>query len=300
MSSFDLSKKPKVQAFFDQRTFTVSYVVWDENTRHAAVIDSVLDYEPNGALIYHESANKLIDFINENHLQLVWILETHAHADHLSAASYLKQKLGGKIAIGEKITEVQKYFFEIFELEEGFKPDGSQFDKLLTDGEKFMLGEVPVTVLATPGHTPADYTFVFGDAVFPGDTLFMPDFGSARCDFPGGSAENLFDSVQKIFDLPESMRMFMCHDYLPSGRTEYAWETTIGEEKNRNIHLKIGTSKAEFTHMRHERDATLDMPKLIIPSLQVNILAGELPLSTKTGRPLLKVPVNSVFAKSSI
>ena len=288
--------KPEVKSFFDSRTFTVSHVVSDPDTKKTAIIDSVMDYEPHGGRIYYESADKVIEYVNSKGLDVEWILETHAHADHLSASQYLKKKLGGKIGIGKKITAVQDLFSKVFDDSKEFKTDGSQFDKLFEDGETFKLGGIPVALMYTPGHTPADYTFVVGDAVFPGDTIFMPDFGSARCDFPKGSAEMLYTSVQKIFALPEEMRMFMCHDYLPAGRTEYAWETTVGEEKKKNIHLKEGTEMNTFVEMRNKRDETLDMPRLIIPSIQVNIRAGEIPLN-ENGKPFLKIPVNSPFAK---
>jgi len=291
-----LNHKPEVKGFFDPRTFTVSYIVSDPSTKQAAIIDSVMDYEPNGGRIFYESADVLIEHIKTNDLKLEWILETHAHADHLSASQYLKQKLGGKIAIGKQITTVQDLFGKVFEYDDNFKTDGSQFDHLFEDGEEFKLGNIPVKIIYTPGHTPADYTFIFGDAVFPGDTIFMPDFGSARCDFPKGSAEMLYDSVQKLFSLPEEMRMYMCHDYLPAGRTDYQWETTIGEQKRANIHLNQTIEKSKFVEMRTKRDKTLDMPKLIIPSIQVNIRAGEVP-KNQHNHPELKIPINSPFAK---
>lgn len=291
-----LKHQPKIEAFFDSRTNTFSYVVFDSDSRNAAIIDSVLDYEPNGATIFYETANKIIDYIQDNQLSVQWILETHAHADHLSAAQYLKAKLGGKIGIGEKITDVQKLFAEVFDENEAFDRDGKVFDKLFTDGESFYLGTIPVRVIYTPGHTPADYSYVFGDAVFPGDTIFMPDFGSARCDFPKGSAQMLYESVQKLFELPDQMRMFVCHDYLPKGRTEYRYETSIGEQKANNIHFKNGNAREMFVTMREERDKLLEMPKLIIPSIQINIRAGHLPLN-ENGKTFLKIPVNSAFSK---
>jgi glyoxylase-like metal-dependent hydrolase (beta-lactamase superfamily II) len=291
-----LNYKPVVVSFFDFRTNTVSYLVYDNESKEAAVIDSVLDYEPNGATVYHEGADKILKEIDSRNLKLTWILETHAHADHLTAAQYIKKRIGGKIGIGKNITSIQKLFGEIFYEGEEFDSNGSKFDKLFEDGEEFKLGKIPVRVIYTPGHTPADYTFIFGDAVFPGDTIFMPDFGSARCDFPNGSAEQLYKSVQKIFELPEQMRMFVCHDYLPKNRDDYRWETSIAEQKKKNIHFRNGTSSTKFIKMRNDRDLTLDMPKLIIPSIQVNIRAGELPINTNN-KIFFKVPVNSVFSK---
>lgn len=291
-----LKHQPKVEAFFDNRTNTFSYVIYDSDTKSAAIVDSVLDYEQNGATIFYESANKIIDYIENNQLNVEWILETHAHADHLSASQYLKRKLGGKIGIGEKITDVQKLFAEVFDEDDKFDRNGKVFDKLFTDGDSFYLGTIPVRVVYTPGHTPADYAYVFGDAVFPGDTIFMPDFGSARCDFPKGSAKMLYESVQKLFELPDQMRMFVCHDYLPKGRTEFKCETSIGEQKKTNIHFKNGNEVEKFVAMREERDRLLEMPKLIIPAIQINIRAGHLPLN-ENGKSFLKIPVNSVFSK---
>lgn len=287
--------KPKVQGFFDPKTNTISYVVADEKTKHCAIIDSVMDYEPNSATISFESANAIITFIREQGYTVEWILETHVHADHLSAAPYLKNKLGGMMAIGEHIIEVQNLFGKVFNEGTEFKRDGSQFDRLWKDDDSFTLGSIPARVLYTPGHTPADMTYVIGDAVFSGDTLFMPDYGTARVDFPGGDARAMYDSAQKLFMLPEKMRMFMCHDYLPPGRTEYKWETTVGEQKRQNIQLSAGTDPERFAQMRKERDATLGMPRLIIPSIQVNMRAGDMP--EHEGRHELKVPINSVFSK---
>lgn len=291
--------KPEVQGFFDPRTNTISYVVADTSTKKCAIVDSVMDFEPNGGALYFDSADSIVRYVHEKGYEVEWILETHVHADHLSAAPYLKEKLGGKMAIGEYICDVQKIFGKVFNEGTEFERDGSQFDRLWKDGDTFTLGSLPVTVLHTPGHTPADMVYVIGDAVFAGDTLFMPDFGSARCDFPGGSAETLYESVQKLFVLPESMRMFMCHDYLPEGRTEYQWETTVGEQKRNNVHLKEGTDPKRFVDMRETRDKKLEMPRLIIPSIQVNMRAGELPRDPDTGNAVLKTPINSVFAKRS-
>lgn len=292
-----LSHKPEVQAFFDPETNTISYVVADPNTKKCAIIDSVMDYEPHNATISYESASSIIKYIQEKQYRVDWILETHVHADHLTAAFYLKEKLGGKIAISRHIIEVQNVFGDVFKEGETFKRDGSQFDRLFDDGDAFTVGTIPAFTLYTPGHTPADMVYVIGDAVFARDTLFMPDFGTARCDFPGGSAETMHASAQKIFALPDEMRMYMCHDYLPEGRTEYVWETTIGEQKHSNIHLKEGTDPEAFIAQRKERDAQLPMPTLIIPSIQVNIRAGELLKHPETGEVHLKTPANSAFSK---
>ncbi|MCB9815212.1 MBL fold metallo-hydrolase [Candidatus Nomurabacteria bacterium] len=292
-----LNHKPEVQGFFDERTNTISYVVADPNSKQCAVIDSVMDYEPNGATLFFENADAIIEFVTGKGYKVEWILETHVHADHLSAAPYLKEKLGGTMAIGKYIVDVQNIFGKVFNEGTEFQRDGSQFDQLWNDGDTFFLGEIPAKVIHTPGHTPADMVYVIGDAVFAGDTMFMPDFGTARCDFPGGNAEIMYESTQKIFALPESMRMFMCHDYLPEGRTEYIWETTIGEQKKQNIHIKEGVEKDRFKKMREERDAQLGMPKLIIPSIQVNMRGGNLPLPDESGTVQLKTPVNSVFSK---
>jgi len=290
---------PEVKGFFDLFTNTVSYVVADPEAKVCVVIDSVLDYEPHGASISYENADKLIAYIQEKEYRVEWILETHVHADHLSAAPYIQEKLGGKLGIGKHIIDVQKVFGKIFNAGTKFVMDGSQFDMLWNDGDTFMIGNIPARVLHVPGHTPADVAYVIGDAVFVGDTLFMPDYGTARCDFPGGNAEELFVSVQKLFMLPDSTRMFMCHDYLPEGRTEYVWETTVGEQKKRNIHIRDVSIAEEFVDMRKSRDATLGMPKLIIPSIQVNIHAGHLPKDEETGEVHLKTPVNNIFAKKS-
>lgn len=292
-----LAHRPAVEGFFDPATNTISYVVADEVTKRCAIIDSVLDYEPHSATISFESADRIIAYVKKNGYAVEWILETHVHADHLSAAPYLKEKLGGKIAIGERILAIQEVFGKVFNEGTEFERDGSQFDRLFKDGDEFSIGNLPATVIYTPGHTPADLTYVIGDAVFPGDSLFMPDYGTARVDFPGGNAEDMHASAQKLFALPEEMRMFMCHDYLPEGRSDYRYETTVGEQKRANIHLNERTEAHEFAALRKNRDATLGMPRLIIPSLQVNIRAGKLPLDTETGEPFLKTPVNSVFSQ---
>lgn len=300
MSTFDykslLQYKPKVHGFFDSNTNTISYVVVDEKTNRCAIVDSVMDYEPHGATLSFENADAIIEFVQKHAYTVEWVLETHVHADHLSAAPYIKEKLGGTMAIGEHIIEVQDLFGKVFNDGTEFKRDGSQFDRLWKDEDAFTLGSIPARVIYTPGHTPADITYIIGDAVFSGDTLFMPDYGTARVDFPGGDALAMYHSAQKIFTLPEEMRMFMCHDYLPPGRTEYQWETTVGEQKRENIQLNAGTDPDRFATMRKERDATLGMPRLIIPSIQVNIRGGEIP--EHEGRQEIVIPVNSIFSKN--
>ncbi len=291
------SLKPVVASFFDPATNTISHIVSDPATKHAAIIDSVMDYEPASATISYESADAIIAHVQKESLIVEWILETHVHADHLSAAPYLQQRLGGQLAIGEKIVDVQNIFGKVFNAGTEFARDGSQFDVLWKDGDTFSVGAIAARVIYTPGHTPADVSYVIGDTVFVGDTLFMPDYGSARCDFPGGSAEALYESVQKIFALPEETRMFLCHDYLPAGRDSYAWETSVGEQKRFNVHLQSGKTKDSFVRDRMTRDETLGAPKLIIPSLQVNMRSGELPPPEDNGQTYLKVPVNSVFSK---
>ena len=290
-------QKPTVASFFDRATNTASHIVSDPSTKRAAIIDSVMDYEPASATISYESADAIIACVKKEGLSIEWILETHVHADHLSAAPYLQQKLGGKLGIGEKITDVQKIFGKVFNAGTEFARDGSQFDRLWKDGDSFSVGDVNARVIYTPGHTPADVSYVIGDAVFVGDTLFMPDYGSARCDFPGGSAENLYESVQKIFALPDETRMYLCHDYLPANRENFAWETTVGEQKRFNVHLRSGNSKETFVRERTSRDETLGAPKLIIPSLQVNMRSGKLPEPEDNSERYLKVPVNGIFSK---
>lgn len=290
---------PEVQGFFDPATNTISYVVADPATKQCAIIDSVMDYEPHGARISFESAEEIIKYIQDRGYTVEWLLETHVHADHLSAAPYLKEKLGGVIAIGEHITTVQEVFGKVFNEGTSFSREGSQFDRLWKDGDTFMVGTLPAVVMYTPGHTPADVTYVIGDAVFAGDTLFMPDYGTARCDFPGGDAQAMYQSAQKIFTLPDEMRMFMGHDYLPEGRTQYVWETSIGEQRKSNIHLREGTDPSRFEAMRRDRDRALGMPRLIIPSIQVNMRAGHVPRNSETGQMCLSIPVNSVFAQGA-
>ena len=288
--NYDLSIKPNVQAFFDPITNTISYVIADPDSSICAVVDSVMDIDYAAGRITHGHADRIVEYIVSRNLTLGWIIETHVHADHLSAAPYLQRKLGGKIGISAKIMEVQDTFGKIFNEGTEFQRDGSQFDALFNDSDKYNIGTLPVSVIATPGHTPACMVHVVGDAAFVGDTLFMPDAGSARADFPGGDAGELFDSIQKVLRLPETMRLFMCHDYGPNGR-DIQWETTVGNEKAHNIHVGAGASRETFVKLRKERDATLAMPKLIIPALQVNMRAGEVP-ADKAGNPSLKVPIN--------
>ena len=283
---------PEVQAFFDPATNTVSYVVHDPDTRAAAIIDPVLDFIPRTARISTQSADALLSAIADQGLDLRYVLETHAHADHLSGAPYLQGNRGGKIGISARIMEVQEAFGKIFNEGTDFQRDGSQFDALFQDGDRYKIGELDAFVIATPGHTPACMVHVIGNAAFTGDTMFMPDGGSARADFPGGDAGELYDSIQKALTLPDDMRLFMCHDYGPNGR-DIAWETTVANEKAHNIHVGGGTTRSAFVKLRSERDATLEVPKLIIPSLQVNMRAGEVPKDVD-GRPVLKVPLNQL------
>ena len=283
---------PQVHAFFDEATNTISYIVKDPTSNACAIVDSVMDIDYAAGRITYDHADNLIAEIERQGLTLEWIIETHVHADHLSAAPYIQQKLGGKIGIGAKILVVQETFGKIFNEGTEFQRDGSQFDRLFEDGDRYMVGNMPCFAIYTPGHTPACMVHVMGDAAFVGDTLFMPDGGSARADFPGGDAGTLYDSIQKVLSLPDQMRLFMCHDYGPNGR-DIQWETTVAEEKAHNIHVGGGRSKDEFVRFRTERDATLAMPRLIIPSLQVNMRAGEVP-TDKDGRPMLKVPVNGL------
>ena len=285
--------RPQVQGIFDPATWTVTYVVHQGVGTSCVVIDSVLDYDPKSGRTKHTSADKVIDFIRTNDLQLQWILETHAHADHLSAAPYLKSKLGGKTGIGEHITEVQKVFKGIFNLEPEFKLDGSQFDHLFKEGEEIRAGDMIGKTLFVPGHTPACVAFQFGDAVFVGDTLFMPDVGTARCDFPGGDAKTLYASTRKLLSLPPETRLFMCHDYPPSDRA-VQFETTVADQRAKNIHVHDGISEQEFVAMRTKRDATLEMPVLILPAVQINIRAGEMPPKEANGIAYAKIPLNAL------
>ncbi len=286
--------RPTVTAFFDLATYTYSYVVRDPESQSCAIIDSVLDYDPASGRTNTDSAEKIVAFVREQQLTVEWLLETHVHADHLSAAPYLKQQLGGTLAIGAEITAVQKVFSKLFNVEPQFATDGSQFDRLLKDGETLQVGGLTVQVMHTPGHTPACLSYVIGDAVFVGDTLFMPDYGTARCDFPGGDAHTLYHSIQRLFTLPDSMRMFMCHDYKAPEREEYCNETTVAAERLHNIHLREGISAEEFVAMRSARDATLSMPTLILPSVQINMRAGELPPAEDNGVRYLKIPLNAL------
>jgi len=285
---------PDVAAFFDPATNTITYLVQDPAGRACAVIDSVLDFDQASGRTDTSSADAVIAMVRARGLDLHWILETHVHADHLSAAPYIQEQLGGQIGIGERITVVQQTFGNIFNEGTRFQRDGSQFDRLFGDGDSLSVGQVRATVLHTPGHTPACLTYVIGDAAFVGDTLFMPDFGTARCDFPGGSADAMFDSVQKILALPDATRIFVGHDYKAPGREVFAWESTVAEQKARNIHIGAGRSKADFVALRQARDATLAMPRLILPSLQVNMRAGQMPEPEANGTSYLKLPLNRV------
>ena len=286
--------KPVIQAFFDEATNTITYLVREPNGRACAVVDSVLDFDYPSGRTDTRSADAVIAQIREQDLDLQWILETHVHADHLSAAPYIQERLGGKIGIGDQITVVQHTFGKVFNEGTRFQRDGSQFDKLFQDGDSFMIGQMRGDVMHTPGHTPACLTYVIGDAAFVGDTLFMPDFGTARCDFPGGSAETMFESVQRILSLPDETRIFVGHDYMAPGRETFAWETTVGAQKSLNVHVGAGKSKADFVALREARDATLAMPRLIIPSLQVNMRAGHMPEPEENGTTYLKVPINGL------
>ncbi|MFS2104664.1 MBL fold metallo-hydrolase [Ralstonia sp. Ralssp135] len=285
--------QPIIQPFFDPATWTVTYVVHQEARSECAIIDSVLDYDPKSGRTSTASADRVIAFVRARALRVEWILETHAHADHLSAAPYLKRHLGGRIGIGQNIRGVQAVFKQLFNLEPEFQPDGSQFDHLFEDGATFSVGGLTGKAIHVPGHTPADMAYQFEDAVFVGDTLFMPDVGTARCDFPGGNAHELFHSIRKLLDLPGETRLFMCHDYPPEGRGP-AWETTVRDERNRNIHVHDGVTEAQFVAMRQARDATLAMPTLILPSVQINIRAGELPPPEENGVRYLKIPLNAL------
>lgn len=284
--------KPTVKTFFDEDTFTASHVVSDPATKKAAIIDSVLDFDPASGTTTTKSADEIIAYVRDEGLTVDWILETHVHADHLTAAPYLKETLGGKIAIGDKIDVVQATFAKVFNAEAAFKRDGSQFDKLFADSETFKVGEIDAYVIHTPGHTPACSTIVIGDAGFVGDTLFMPDYGTARCDFPGGDARTLYRSIQKIFALPPETRLFMCHDYKAPDRDQFVWETTVAEEREKNIHVRDGITEDEFVEMREARDKTLAMPRLILPSVQVNMRAGDMPPKEDNGVSYLKLPLN--------
>jgi glyoxylase-like metal-dependent hydrolase (beta-lactamase superfamily II) len=290
----DPALRPEIASFFDPATFTVTYVIHDPATREAAIIDSVLDFDPASGRTATASADAVIAHVTSQNLKVTWLLETHAHADHFSAAPYLQEKLGGKIAIGAEITRVQNVFGKLFNAGTEFARDGSQFDALFRDGDSFAIGTLPVTVMHVPGHTPACIAYVVGDAVFVGDTMFMPDYGTARADFPGGDARTLFRSLRRILSLPPATRLFMCHDYLPEGRSEYVWETTVAAERAGNVHAHDGIAEDDFVAMREARDANLAMPRLILPSVQVNMRAGHLPPPEANGVTYLKLPVNAV------
>jgi glyoxylase-like metal-dependent hydrolase (beta-lactamase superfamily II) len=288
------SKTPIVKSFFDAATSTVTHVVYQSAGSHCAIIDSVMDFDPKSGRLTSMSADRVISFVQSHELKVQWLLETHAHADHISAAPYLREHLGGLIGIGESIKKVQSVFKKVFNLEAGFNDNGEQFDRLFVDGETFHIGNLEVKAMHVPGHTPADMAYVVeGSMVFVGDTLFMPDVGTARCDFPGGDAHILYQSVQKLFSLPPETRLFLCHDYPPNGR-EPIWETTVGEERESNIQINENISEAQFVEKRAARDATLDMPTLILPSIQTNIQAGKLPKAEANGTSYLKIPINVI------
>ncbi|MGS1127421.1 MBL fold metallo-hydrolase [Rhodanobacter sp. UC4437_H4] len=285
---------PDVRAFFDQASHTFSYVAWDPATRRAAVLDAVLDYEAASGRTGHAAADAVIAFVRAEGLTLDWVIDTHVHADHLSAASYVQARLGGKLAIGEHIREVQDTFGALFNAGDGFARDGSQFDHLFTDGERYRVGGIEAQAIHTPGHTPACMTHLIGDAAFVGDTLFMPDYGTARCDFPGGDAATLYRSIRRIFALPEATRIFLCHDYKAPGRDEFAHQTTVAAERQGNIHVHDGIGEEEFVAMRRARDATLKVPQLLLPAVQVNMRAGRLPPAEDNGVRYLKIPLDAL------
>lgn len=287
-------RRPVVKAFFDEATFTVSYVVRDPGSKVCAIIDSVLDYDPASGRTARRSADAVIAYVQAEGLDVAWQLETHAHADHLSAAPYLQEALGGRLAIGEHILRVQEVFGDLFNAGPDFARDGRQFDHLFSDGERIDIGGLEAIALHVPGHTPACMAYVIGDAVFVGDTLFMPDYGTARCDFPGGDAATLYRSIQRLLTLPDQTRVFLCHDYKAPDRDVYAWETTIGEQRRGNIHVHQGIDEAQFVALRQARDRTLDMPRLILPSVQVNMRGGRLPEPEDNGVRYLKIPLNAV------
>jgi len=292
-----MAARTTVQAFFDDKTFTVSYVIVDNASHCAAIVDPVLDFDFKSGRTSTIQADRLLAYVREHGLKVQWILETHAHADHLSSARYLQERIGGRIAIGEHIREVQATFKKLYNLERGFLPDGAQFDHLFKDDEVFHIGEVEARALLVPGHTPADMAYVVDDAVFVGDTLFMPDVGTARADFPGGDARALYASMRRILALPPQTRVFVCHDYPPGSRAP-AWETTVAEQRASNIHVRDGIAEAEFVRMRQARDATLDVPTLILPSIQINIRAGQLPPAEDDGVSYLKIPLNVLGGKA--
>ena len=293
MSIKAASKAPEVKAFFDNESNTVSYVVTDPATKKAAIIDSVMDFDYASGTISYDHADMIIEYVTTQKLDVEWLIETHVHADHLSAAPYIQQKLGGKLGISDRISEVQRVFGKIFNAGTEFERDGSQFDQLFADRDRYKIGELDGVAIATPGHTPACMVHLIGDAVFVGDTLFMPDGGTARADFPGGDARTLYQSIQKILALPDETRMFVCHDYAPNGR-EFLWETTVGAQRANNIHVGNNASEDGFVEMREKRDASLAMPRLIMPSIQVNMRAGHMPDAEENGATYLKVPIQGL------
>ena len=286
--------RPEVTAFFHEETFTASYVVADPGTRRAAIVDSVLDFDQAAGRTSTGAADAIVAFVRAGGLTVDWLLETHAHADHLSAAPYLQEKLGGQLAIGAAITIVQEEFGKVFNEGTEFRRDGSQFDRLLGDGDGFAIGDLPAIALHVPGHTPADMAYVIGDSAFVGDTMFMPDYGTARCDFPGGDARQLYRSIRRLMRLPDETRLFLCHDYKAPGRSDYAWETTVGDQRRGNIHIREGVGEEEFVELRGKRDSELCTPKLLFPSVQVNMRAGHLPEPEADGTRYLKLPLNKL------
>lgn len=285
---------PEVESFFHNDTYTVSHLVWDRETRRAALVDPVMDYCPHSGRTGRDTTDRVIERIRALDLTLDWILETHIHADHLSGAQLIKAELGGTLSIGEHVPQVQRIFAPLFGFEPDFPCDGSQFDRLFDDDERFRIGNMEARAIWTPGHTPACMSYLIGDALFVGDTLFMPDFGSARCDFPGGDAATLYQSIRKLYDLPGETRMFLCHDYESPDRDGFVWQTTVGEQRRSNIHIRDGISESDFVAMRTERDATLNAPRLLLPSVQVNIRAGHLPPADGEGRRFLKIPLDTI------
>ena len=283
---------PVVKTFFDEATFTATHVVHDPAPKRAAIIDSVLDFDQASGRTSHASVDAVVAYVLEQELTVDWLLETHAHADHLSAAPYLQEKLGGTLVIGRDIVAVQRVFGQVFAEPESFARDGSQFDRLMSDGDQFAIGTISAVALHVPGHTPACLAYVIGDAVFVGDTLFMPDYGTARCDFPGGDARKLYRSMRRILELPDATRVFLCHDYKASGRDHFVWETTIGVQRNENLHIRDGITEDQFVTMREARDATLGMPRLILPSVQINMRGGHFPPAEANGVSYLKLPLN--------
>jgi len=287
-------RAPHVRGFFDEETFTASYVVHDPATKDAAIIDSVLDFDQPSGRTSFESAQEIVAFVRDQGLKVRYIMETHAHADHLSAAPWLQEQLGGELVIGAEIVTVQDVFGKVFNEGTEFQRDGSQFDRLLRDGDTLMLGEIPLIALHVPGHTPADMAYVIGDAAFVGDTMFMPDYGTARADFPGGDARDLYRSVRRLMRLPDETRVFLCHDYKAPNRTEFVWETTMLAERTANVHIHEGVTEDAFVEMRTQRDSTLEMPRLILPSIQVNMRGGRLPEAEDNGVRYLKLPLNQL------